>query len=189
MQKNAYSRRAKQISVLQRILIACLPAGKPLVLELVCIVNQVAREFNGVVKWPCTKICTFTGGRLTKIKVPQESAALWRQVLQSPITVPQWEVFHRYNDVRALLVLDLITVRTGSYPQSEIDLVDKTLRLNEKQVKVLIGLSSYGMCRENFLAWARIMKIEDPLPVIKSLTDLDIVVVTTRNGLVTFLLR
>ncbi|OGD73524.1 hypothetical protein A3K29_05375 [Candidatus Collierbacteria bacterium RIFOXYB2_FULL_46_14] len=133
--------------------------------------------------------CTLTGGRLTKISVPQHAASLWRQVLQGPVSVPQWEINHRAGDVRTLLDMGLIVAKAEAYPQFTVELLDQRLRLNEQQIKTLIALSFCGMCREDFLAWARIERIDNPLTIIKSLTDLDVVEVTTRNGLMTFLLR
>lgn len=121
--------------------------------------------------------------------MPKSAVSLWRQVLQGPVSVPQWEVNNRAGDVRTLLDLDLIDVVANSYPQLMVDLRDQQLRLNEQQTKTLIALSYCGMCHEDFLAWAHIEKIENPLTVIESLTDLDVVEVTIRKGLETFLLR
>ncbi len=126
---------------------------------------------------------------MAKINVPQSAVSLWRQVLHGPVSVPQWEINHRGGDVRTLLDMDLIIAKADSHPQFTVDLRDRQLRLNEQQIKTLIALSYCGMCREDFLAWARIEKVESPLSVIKSLTDLDVVSVTNKNGLVTFLLR
>jgi len=124
-----------------------------------------------------------------KLSIPQMAVPLWRQVLRSSVSVPQWETNRRDSDVRALLDLDLITVKMGSYPMCVVDLTDASRRLNKDQVKVLVGLSSCGMCRADFVAWAGLAGVEKPLDVLKSLTDLDVVVVTPKNGLVSFLLR
>lgn len=124
-----------------------------------------------------------------KVSVPQTAVALWRQVLQGPVMVPQWEVNRRGSDVRALLDLDLITVKAGSYPMCVVDLRDTSLRLNKDQVTVLVGLSSCGMCRADFVVWAGLAKVEKPLDVLKSLVELNVVEITTKNGLVRFELR
>ena len=126
---------------------------------------------------------------MAKISISQDAVPLWRQVLRSSVSVPQWEVNRRGSDVRALLDLDLITVSMGSYPMCVVDLRDTSLRLNKDQVKVLVGLSSCGMCREDFVVWAGLSGVEKPLDVLKSLMDLDVVMVTKKGDLVRFELR
>jgi len=126
---------------------------------------------------------------LNKICIPQDAVPLWRQVLMSSVSLTWWEVNRRNGDVRVLLDLDLITVESGSSPTCVVDLRDTSLRLNKDQVKVLVGLSSCGMCRADFVAWAGLAGVEKPLDVLKSLMDLNVVEMTTKKGLVTFLLR
>jgi len=126
---------------------------------------------------------------LNKICIPQDAVSLWRQVLTSSVSLTWWEVNRRNGDVRVLLDLDLITVESGSSPTCVVDLRDTSLRLNKDQVKVLVGLSSCGMCRADFVAWAGLAGVEKPLDVLKSLMDLNVVEMTTKKGLVTFLLR
>jgi len=126
---------------------------------------------------------------LNKICIPQDAVPLWRQVLMSSVSLTWWEANRRNGDVRVLLDLDLITVESGSSPTCVVDLRDTSLRLNKDQVKVLVGLSSCGMCRADFVAWAGLAGVEKPLDVLKSLMDLNVVEMTTKKGLVTFLLR
>ncbi|PJB47487.1 hypothetical protein CO104_03530 [Candidatus Collierbacteria bacterium CG_4_9_14_3_um_filter_43_16] len=126
---------------------------------------------------------------MNKICIPQDAVPLWRQVLMSSVSLTWWEVNRRNGDVRVLLDLDLITVESGSSPTCVVDLRDTSLRLNKDQVKVLVGLSSCGMCRADFVAWAGLAGVEKPLDVLKSLMDLNVVEMTTKKGLVTFLLR
>ncbi|PIZ24668.1 hypothetical protein COY48_01690 [Candidatus Collierbacteria bacterium CG_4_10_14_0_8_um_filter_43_86] len=126
---------------------------------------------------------------MNKICIPQDAVPLWRQVLMSSVSLTWWEANRRNGDVRVLLDLDLITVESGSSPTCVVDLRDTSLRLNKDQVKVLVGLSSCGMCRADFVAWAGLAGVEKPLDVLKSLMDLNVVEMTTKKGLVTFLLR
>ncbi|HCQ31058.1 TPA: hypothetical protein DIU27_01575 [Candidatus Collierbacteria bacterium] len=126
---------------------------------------------------------------MAKISIPQKAVPLWRQVLRSPVTIPQWETNRRDSDVRALMDLDLITLKLDSYPMCTVDLRDTSLRLNKDQLSVLMGLSSCGMCRADFVAWAGLVGVEKPLEVLKSLVELDVVLITTKSGLVHFELR
>jgi hypothetical protein len=57
------------------------------------------------------------------------------------------------------------------------------------QAEVLVGLSTCGMSREDFVEWAKLKGIANPLSVAKSLLDLDVIVLSTKDGIPSFFLR